>query len=99
MEHHQEALAFKRRNGCSIHGFTPLDERMRTWISRRNVNLPVFMSALIADAAVPGYGFAVMTLYAIVAWQAVCLVFHAERVVHYWRAKVTPHVAGYAAEA
>ncbi len=78
------APIFKHRTGRSIHGFTRLDERMRTFISRRNVNLPAFTAAVAADTLVPGLGAAAITLYAIVLWQAVCLVFHADRVVRYW---------------
>ena len=78
------APMFKHRTGRSIHGFTPLDERMRTFISRRNVNLPLFTLAVACDALVPGLRVAEITLYGIVAWQAVCLVFHADRVVRYW---------------
>ncbi|MDJ0849880.1 MAG: CDP-alcohol phosphatidyltransferase family protein [Myxococcota bacterium] len=78
------APIFKHRTGRSIHGFTRLDERMRTFISRRNVNLPLFTAAVAVDALVPGLGAAALTLYAIVVWQAVCLVFHADRVLRYW---------------
>lgn len=78
------APLFRWRTGRSIHGFTRFDERMRTFISRRNVNLPAFTLAVAADALWPGLRAAEITLYAVVAWQVVCMVFHAERVVRYW---------------
>jgi phosphatidylglycerophosphate synthase len=77
------APVFKWRTGRSIHGITPLDERFRTFISRRNVNLAVFTVALLVDALVPGAGLASPAFYAIVAWQGVCLVWHALRVVQF----------------
>jgi phosphatidylglycerophosphate synthase len=78
------ATVFKSRHGRSMHGATPFDERMRTFISRRNANLPFFTAAVTLDALNPGLGAAVVTFYAIVAWQAVCLVFHVWRVVALW---------------
>ncbi len=81
------AAAFMARTGRSIHGYTPFDEKMRTFISRRNVNLPVFMTALLIDAITPGLRAAEFTFYAIVAWQALCLVFHAARVARFWNAR------------
>ncbi len=81
------ALLFKTRTGRSIHGFTALDAKMRTFISRRNVHLPVFMAALLVDWIAPGLRAAEYTFYAIVAWQALCLVFHAERVARFWNAR------------
>ena len=80
------AGVFKWRHGRSIHGFTPFDERMRTFISRRNVNLPFFTLALVFDAmfAERGWPAATLCLYAIVAWQGLCLLFHLERLVRFW---------------
>lgn len=80
------AGVFKARHGKSIHGYTPFDERMRTFISRRNVNLPFFTLALAADAVRGDATFAAARacFYAIVAWQAVCLAFHVDRLVRFW---------------
>jgi phosphatidylglycerophosphate synthase len=66
--------------GKSIHGYAPIDVKMRTFISRRNVNLPVFTLALPL-----GLGEAAIVF--VVAWQAACFVFHAVRVVQVWHEK------------
>jgi phosphatidylglycerophosphate synthase len=81
------AGVFKGRTGVSIHGYTPLDERLRTFISRRNVNLAFFTLALLVDWLIPGHRAAEMTFYAIVAWQVVCLAWHIERVAQYWNVR------------
>jgi len=73
------AGVFNRRLRRSIHGYTPLDERMRTFISRRNINLPAFVLGWV-------FGVPVETFLVLVAWQAVCFVFHLERLVQYWNA-------------
>ena len=78
---------FKGRTGRSIHGFTPLDEKVRSFISRRNVNLALFTVALLLDWALPGLRAAEFTFYFIVLWQAACLIWHAERVVQFWNAR------------
>ena len=77
---------FKWRLGRSIHGYTPFDERMRTFISRRNVNLVLFTLALAVDGLLSDGGWPVATgcWFAIVAWQSLCLVFHAQRLAHFW---------------
>ncbi len=69
---------FRQMTGKSIHGYAPVDVRWRTWISRRNVNLPVFTLAL-------PLGLGAEAIALIVAWQGVCFVFHAVRVVQVWR--------------
>jgi len=74
------APVFKAITGKSIHGYAPIDVRMRTFISRRNVNLPVFTLAL-------PLGLGHEAIVFVVAWQVVCLVFHAVRVVQVWREK------------
>lgn len=71
------AGVFNRRLGRSIHGYTPLDERMRTFISRRNINLPLFLIGWLLDVPVP-------TFLVIVLWQIFCFVFHVERLVQFW---------------
>lgn len=81
---------FKGRTKRSIHGFTPLDERMRTFISRRNVNLAFFTVALALDWAIPGLRAAEFTLYGIVIWQVLCFAWHAERLVQFWNARLQP---------
>lgn len=58
--------------GASIHAWRPLDVRARTWISRRNINLPIFTVGLAVGAAVPAF-------LLVVAWQVATLVFHAVR--------------------
>ena len=80
------ALIFKVRLGRSIHGASPLDERVRTFISRRNVNLLIITAAVFFDWIVPGYGAALLAFQFIVVWQVVCFFWHAERVVHFWNA-------------
>jgi phosphatidylglycerophosphate synthase len=84
---------FRWRTGVSIHGATPLDERMRTFISRRNPNLAFMTVALLADWLVPGLRAALVTFYAIVAWQVACFLFHAERLVQFWSTRLLPQKA------
>ena len=71
---------FSARVGQSIHGCTPFDERMRTFISRRNINVPLFMGGLLLGRPVP-------TFVMIVVWQAVSLGFHSLRLVQFWNRK------------
>lgn len=71
------AGVFNRRLGRSIHGYTSLDERMRTFISRRNINLPLFLIGWLLEVPIP-------TFLLIVFWQIVCFVFHVERLVQFW---------------
>jgi len=66
------AAVFKAIAGRSIHGYAPIDVKMRTFISRRNVNLPVFTLMLPL-----GLGNEAIAL--VVAWQVVCAVFHGVR--------------------
>jgi hypothetical protein len=83
------AGVFKARTGVSIHGFTPLDEKVRTFISRRNVNLVLFTAALLVDWMAPGWQAALYTFYFIVAWQAACVVWHTERLIQFWNSRAT----------
>ncbi len=78
------APLFIWRTGRSIHGFEPFDEKMRTFISRRNVNLPAFTVAAAIDWSLGVDVVKNVTFALIVLWQAVCLVFHAVRVVQCW---------------
>jgi hypothetical protein len=80
------AGVFNRRVGRSIHAYTRLDERMRTFISRRNINLPVFMVGWLL-------GVPVETFLLIVLWQLVCFVFHVERLAQFWNAPSTAAAA------
>ena len=73
------AGVFNRRLHRSIHGYARLDERMRTVISRRNINLPLFIVGWLL-------GVPVQTFLLIVLWQLVCFVFHVERLVQFWNA-------------
>lgn len=65
--------AFTRMTGGrSIHAWAPVDVRARTWVSRRNINVPLFTAGLVL-------GLAPAAFFAIVAWQAATLGFHALR--------------------
>lgn len=75
------AALFSVRLGQSIHGYRPLDRRMRTFISRRNINLPVFMLGLLV-------GVPVQTFTLIVGWQAACLGFHTWRLIQFWHRRL-----------
>lgn len=81
------AGVFKKRLNKSIHGYQPLDERMRTVISRRNINLPVFILGWLL-------GFPVQTFLLIVLWQIVCFVFHVGRLVQFWNDRTVMEAAG-----
>jgi phosphatidylglycerophosphate synthase len=70
---------FTARTGRSIHAYAPLDVRLRTIISRRNVNLVIFTAGLIG-------GVPVAAFYVIVAWQVATLGFHAARLIQFWDA-------------
>jgi phosphatidylglycerophosphate synthase len=81
------AAVFKHRLNRSIHGYTPLDERIRTFISRRNINLPLFLVGWLIDLPTE-------TFLLIVLWQIVCFVFHVERLVQFWNDKQLAATAG-----
>ena len=55
-----------------LHTHAPIDGFLRTFISRRNINLPLFTI---------GYalGFGVLTFYLIVAWQVMTCLYHGLR--------------------
>jgi len=80
------APVFRARTGRSIHGYLPVDVVIRTFISRRNVNLPFFTAAVAVDALRPGSGWelSIGIFYAMVLWQAVCVVYHAVRTVQFF---------------
>jgi phosphatidylglycerophosphate synthase len=71
------AQVFKRRTGRSIHAMAELDVRMRTFISRRNVNLPLFTVALPLGLAVPVF-------HVLALWQVGSALFHLQRLVKFW---------------
>jgi len=73
---------FTARTGRSLHSYTPFDVQMRTYISRRNINLPLFTIGLILG--IPGF-----TFFLIVLWQIATVVYHYTRLVQYWDAKTT----------
>jgi phosphatidylglycerophosphate synthase len=75
---------FKGRTGKSIHGYTPLDERVRTFISRRNTNMAMITVAVVYEWATGSEGAAAWTFYFVILWQLACLVWHAERLVRFW---------------
>ncbi len=78
---------FSARVGRSIHGCTPFDEGLRTWISRRNINVPFFMVGLLL-------GFPVAAFGAIVVWQVASLGLHSLRLVQFWNRKEREQGAG-----
>lgn len=59
---------FKR----GLHTHAPIDAWVRSFISRRNINLPLFTIGVLAGIAVPMF-------YFIVAWQVVTFGWHAGR--------------------
>ncbi|HWT96145.1 MAG TPA: CDP-alcohol phosphatidyltransferase family protein [Terriglobales bacterium] len=65
--------------GRGLHTHAKLDAVVRTFISRRNINLPLFTI---------GYplGFGVETIYIIVAWQALTCLYHGLRT--FWILKI-----------
>jgi hypothetical protein len=68
---------FKICTGRSIQDFRPIDVRLRTFSSRRNVNLAVFVVAL-------PLGLGVHAFYAIFAWQTLTAAYHFARVIQFW---------------
>jgi phosphatidylglycerophosphate synthase len=61
----------------SVQDFRPLDTALRTFTSRRNVNLAIFVVAL-------PFGLGAEGLYLIVAWQAATVAYHLVRVIQFW---------------
>jgi phosphatidylglycerophosphate synthase len=68
---------FTARTGRSLHSYTPFDVQMRTFISRRNINLPLFTVGLIL-------GIPVFTFAVIILWQVVTFAYHSTRLVQFW---------------
>jgi hypothetical protein len=50
---------------------------MRTFISRRNINLPLFTVGVIL-------GIPVFTFAVIILWQVVTFAYHSTRLVQFW---------------
>jgi phosphatidylglycerophosphate synthase len=71
-----------------LHTHAPIDSVMRTFISRRNINLPLFTI---------GYaiGFGTETIYLIVLWQILTCIYHGLRTAWIlWVEKASPAAEG-----
>lgn len=68
---------FKLRTGSPLQAYRPLDVRLRTFASRRNVNLAIFCAGL-------PLGLGTAALFAIVALQAATAAYHLVRLVQFW---------------
>ena len=78
---------FSARTGRSLHSYTPFDVQMRTFISRRNINLPLFTVGLIL-------GIPVFTFAFIIFWQVVTFAYHTARLVQFWNGGHPVEAAG-----
>jgi phosphatidylglycerophosphate synthase len=63
---------YPRRFHKGLHTHAPIDGFVRTFISRRNINLPLFTVGYYIGLGVP-------TLYLIVLWQALTALYHGGR--------------------
>jgi phosphatidylglycerophosphate synthase len=63
---------YPRRFHKGLHTHAPMDGFVRTFISRRNINLPLFTVGYYIGLGVP-------TLYLIVVWQALTCLYHGGR--------------------
>ncbi len=63
---------YKARFGRGLHAHAPVDALVRTFISRRNINLPLFTLGLI-------FGLGLETFLFIVLWQVLTVIWHAGR--------------------
>ncbi len=63
---------YPTRFGRGLHTHAPMDAFVRTFISRRNINLPLFTVGYVA-------GLGIETIYLIVAWQAATCLYHGIR--------------------
>ena len=63
---------YPTRFGRGLHTHAPMDGFVRTFISRRNINLPLFTVGYVA-------GLGIETIYLIVFWQAATCVYHGAR--------------------
>ena len=63
---------YPTRFGRGLHTHAPMDGLVRTFISRRNINLPLFTVGYVL-------GLGTETIYLIVAWQALTCLYHGAR--------------------
>jgi phosphatidylglycerophosphate synthase len=63
---------YPTRFGRGLHTHAPMDGFVRTFISRRNINLPLFTAGYVV-------GLGIETIYLIVFWQAATCVYHGVR--------------------
>jgi phosphatidylglycerophosphate synthase len=77
-----ETLFKSCTGGRSVQDITPLDTRLRTFVSRRNVNLAIFTAAL-------PFGLGVEAVYAVVGLQLLTVIYHFIRVVQFWDGEPT----------
>ena len=68
-------MVAKRRLRHALHSSTPLDERVRSIIARRNITMSVMAIALMLGHGVAGF-------YLVTAWQALTCAWHAWRTVY-----------------
>jgi hypothetical protein len=64
----------KRRLGHALHSSTPLDERVRAVIARRNITMTLMALALAVGMGPAGF-------WLVTAWQGLTLAWHAWRTV------------------
>jgi phosphatidylglycerophosphate synthase len=74
-----ETLFKSCTGGRSVQDYTPLDSRLRTFVSRRNVNLALFTVAL-------PFGLGTEAFFAIVGLQLATAAYHLVRVIQFWNA-------------
>ena len=68
-------MVAKRRLKHALHSSTPLDERVRSIIARRNITMTVMAIALLLGLGVQGF-------YLVTAWQALTLAWHGWRTLY-----------------
>ena len=78
-----ETLFKSCTGGRSVQDYTPLDARLRTFASRRNVNLAIFSLAL-------PFGLGIEAFFAVVGLQLATVVYHLVRVIQFWDAGEQP---------
>ncbi len=72
-----EQLFKWRSGGQSVQDYTALDVKLRTFVSRRNVNLALFTVAL-------PFGLGLEAFYTVVGLQLATAAYHLARVVQFW---------------
>ena len=65
-------MIYRARFKRGLHAHAAIDARVRTFISRRNINLPIFTVGVLT-------GYALEAFYFIVFWQVVTVGWHAGR--------------------